>query len=136
MPTRIFVNMHVKDLATSMTFFKKLGWSFNMQFTNEDAACLVISDTIHCMLHTMSSIQRFLPNGKTAADPTKHTEVLLAFSVDRRDAVDTLYAQALSGGATECRPAEDHGFMYARSFNDLDGHIWEVFWMDEDHVQG
>jgi predicted lactoylglutathione lyase len=62
--------------------------------------------------------------------------VLLAFSVDRREAVDTLYAQALSGGATECRPAEDHGFMYARSFNDLDGHIWEVFWMDEDHLQG
>ena len=136
MPTRIFVNMQVNDLANSMTFFKKLGWSFNMQFTNEDAACLVISETIYCMLHTSSSIQRFLPEGKSAADPTKHTEVLLALSVDSREAVDAMYNRALAGGATECRPAEDHGFMFARSFNDLDGHIWEVFWMDANHVQG
>ncbi len=136
MPTQIFVNMQVADLANSMTFFKKLGWSFNMRFTNEDAACLVISETIYCMLHTSSSIQRFLPKGKTAADPTKSTEVLLAFSVESREAVDVMYSKALAGGATECRPAEDHGFMFARSFNDPDGHIWEVFWMDEKKAQG
>lgn len=133
MPTQIFVNMQVKDLADSMSFFKKLGWNFNMQFTNEDAACLVISDTIYCMLHTPSSILRFLPNGKSAVDPTKQTEVLLAFSVDSREAVDVVYNKALLSGATECRAAEDHGFMVARSFNDLDGHIWEVFWMDPKH---
>ncbi|MBK6777340.1 MAG: glyoxalase/bleomycin resistance/extradiol dioxygenase family protein [Flavobacteriales bacterium] len=136
MPTQIFVNMQVNDLANSMTFFKKLGWSFNMQFTNDDAACLVISNTIYCMLHTSSSIQRFLPKGKTVGDATKSTEVLLAFSVESREAVDVLYNKALAGGATECRPAEDHGFMFARSFNDLDGHIWEVFWMDQKQAQG
>ena len=134
MPTQIFVNIQVSDLAASMGFFKKLGWKFNMQFTNEDAACLVISDTIYCMLHTPSSLQRFLPMGKTAADPSRNTEVLLAFSVDSKEGVEALYANAIAGGATECRPAEDHGFMYARSFNDLDGHIWEVFWMDPNHV--
>jgi predicted lactoylglutathione lyase len=136
MPTQIFVNMQVKDLATSMNFFEKLDWSFNMQFTNEDAACLVISDSIFCMLHTPSSLQRFLPAGKSAADATKHTEVLLAVSVESREAVDVVYDKALAAGATECRPAEDHGFMFARSFNDLDGHIWEVFWMDASQAQG
>jgi predicted lactoylglutathione lyase len=136
MPTQIFVNMQVNDLATSMDFFKKLGWSFNMQFTNEDAACLVISDSIFCMLHTPNSQQRFLPAGKSAADATKQTEVLLAVSVESREAVDAIYNKALAAGATECRPAEDHGFMFARSFNDLDGHIWEVFWMDVKRAQG
>ncbi len=134
--TKIFVNMQVNDLATSMAFFKKLGLSFNMQFTNEDAACLVISDSIFCMLHTPKSLQRFLPAGKSATDATTHTGILLAVSVESREAVDTVYNKALAAGATECRPAEDHGFMFARSFNDLDGHIWEVFWMDENHVQG
>lgn len=135
MPTQIFINMVVSDLARSMSFFQKLGWKFNMQFTNEDAACLVISDTIYCMLHTPTSIQRFLPKGKSAADPTKHTEVLLAFSVGNRDEVENVHTNALAAGATECRPADDHGFMYSRSFNDLDGHIWEVFWMDQKQVQ-
>jgi predicted lactoylglutathione lyase len=134
MPTQIFVNMVVSDLKRSMSFFQALGWNFNPQFTNDDAACLVISDTIYCMLHTPTSIKRFLPSGKSAADATKHTEVLLAFSVDGREAVESVYGKAIAGGATECRPAEDHGFMYARSFNDLDGHIWEVFWMDANQV--
>lgn len=136
MPTQIFVNMVVSDLKRSMSFFQQLGWTFNMQFTNDDAACLVISDTIYCMLHTPTSIKRFLPPGKSAADATKQTEVLLAFSVDSRDAVEAAYNKAIAGGATECRPADDHGFMYSRSFNDLDGHIWEVFWMDQKAVQG
>ncbi|MBL7955546.1 MAG: VOC family protein [Flavobacteriales bacterium] len=136
MPTQIFINMVVSDLKRSMSFFQQLGWTFNMQFTNDDAACLVISDTIYCMLHTPTSIKRFLPPSKAAADATKHTEVLLAFSVDSRDAVEAAYNKAIAGGATECRPADDHGFMYSRSFNDLDGHIWEVFWMDQKAVQG
>lgn len=134
MPTQIFVNMHVKDLPSSKAFFEKLGWSFNPQFTNDDAACLVISDTIFAMLHTSKSIERFLPKGKVTADAHKQTEVLLALSTDSRDGVERIYANAIAGGATECRPAEDHGFMYARSFNDLDGHIWEVLWMNPDHV--
>ena len=131
MPTQIFVNMHVKDLDKSKVFFESLGYNFNPQFTDENAACLVISDTIYCMLLTTESMNRFIPNGKTIADATKTTETLLAFSMDSKDAVDAHYTKAIVAGATECRPAEDHGFMYARSFNDLDGHIWEFFWFDQ-----
>ncbi|MGV9011444.1 MAG: VOC family protein [Flavobacteriales bacterium] len=135
MPTQIFVNMHVKDLAKSKAFFEQLGYSFNPQFTDDNAACLVISDTIFCMLLTTGHMERFVPQGKTIADATKTTETLLALSCGSKDAVITIYDKAIAAGATECRPAEDHGFMYARSFNDLDGHIWEVFWMDPSAVK-
>ena len=135
MPQQIFVNMHVKDLAQSKTFFEKLGWSFNPQFTDENAPCLVISDTIFCMLLTTESMNRFVPKGKTIADASKTTETLLALSFESKDAVNTVYDKAIAGGATECRPADDHGFMFARSFNDLDGHIWEVFWFDPNALQ-
>ncbi|MBK7382897.1 MAG: glyoxalase/bleomycin resistance/extradiol dioxygenase family protein [Flavobacteriales bacterium] len=135
MPTQIFVNMHVKDLAKSKTFFETLGYSFNPQFTDDNAACLVISETIYCMLLTTGHMERFVPKGKAIADATKTTETLLALSMDSKDAVSSHYAKAIAAGATECRPAEDHGFMYGRSFNDLDGHIWEVFWMDPKALQ-
>lgn len=135
MPTQIFVNMHVKDLAKSKVFFEKLGYSFNPQFTDENAACLVISDTIYCMLLTTGQMERFVPMGKTIADAHKTTETLLALSCDSKDAVDALFDKAIAAGATETRPTEDHGFMYGRSFNDLDGHIWEVFWFDPNALQ-
>lgn len=136
MSTRIFINMHVKDLPKSKVFFEQLGYSFNPQFTDENAASLVISDTIYCMLLTTGHMQRFIPKGKTIADASKTTEVLLALSFDSKDAVNAIFDKAITAGATECRPTEDHGFMYGRSFNDLDGHIWEVFWMDPKAVQG
>ncbi len=135
MPTQIFVNMQVRDLARSKTFFEKLGYSFNPQFTDDNAACLVISDTIFAMLLTTESMMRFLPKGKTIADVTKTTETMLALSCDSKDTVNATFDKAIAGGATECRPADDHGFMYARSFNDLDGHIWEVFWFDPSALQ-
>ena len=135
MPTQIFVNMHVKDLAKSKAFFEQLRYSFNPQFSDENAACLVISDTIYCMLLTTGHMERFIPKGKSIADATTTTETLLALSCDSKDAVNRIYDKAIAAGATECRPAEDHGFMYARSFNDLDGHIWEVFWMDPSAVK-
>ena len=135
MPTQIFMNMHVKDLDRSKAFFEKLGYSFNPQFTDANAACLVISDTIYCMLLNTESMNRFVPEGKTIADAAKTTEVLLALSFDSKDAVDALFEKAISSGATECRPAEDHGFMFSRSFNDLDGHIWEAFWFDPSAIQ-
>ncbi|MBP6312916.1 MAG: VOC family protein [Flavobacteriales bacterium] len=134
MTTQIFVNMQVNDLARSKAFFEALGYSFNAQFTNDDAAALVISDTIYAMLHTPKSMTRFLPKGKSAADATKHTEVLLALSFENKDAVNVIFDKAIAAGATECRPTEDHGFMYGRSFNDLDGHVWEVFWMEPSAV--
>ena len=135
MATQVFINMQVKDLQRSKAFFEALGYSFNPQFTNDEAASLVISDTIYAMLHTPSSLQRFLPKGKSAADATKSTEVLLALSFESKDAVNAIFEKAIAAGGTECRPAEDHGFMFGRSFNDLDGHIWEVFWMNPAHVQ-
>ena len=134
MTTQIFVNVQVNDLAKSKAFFEALGYSFNAQFTNDDAAALVISDTICAMLHTPKSLERFLPKGKTASDATKHTEVLLALSFESKDAVNTIYDKAITAGATECRPTEDYGFMYGRSFEDPDGHIWEVFWMEPSAV--
>lgn len=130
MPTQIFVNMHVKDLAKSKAFFQSLGYTFNPQFEDETAACLVISDTIYSMLMTTAGMTRFLPQGKAIADASKVTETMLALSFDSKDAVNAIYDKAIAEGATEARAAEDHGFMYTRSFNDLDGHIWEVFWFD------
>ncbi len=135
MPTQIFVNMHVRDLARSKIFFEKLGYSFNPQFTDDNAACLVISDTIYAMLLTTESMNRFIPKGKSIADANKTTEVLLALSFDSKDAVNAIAEKAYAAGATEARPAEDHGFMFSRSFNDLDGHIWEVFWFDPKALQ-
>ena len=135
MPTQIFVNMHVRDLSRSKTFFEKLGYTFNPQFSDDKAACLVISDTIYAMLLTTESMNRFMPKGKTIADATKTTEVFLALSCDGKDAVNMMADKAIAAGGTEVRPAEDHGFMYSRNFNDLDGHIWEVFWFDPAAVQ-
>lgn len=134
MATKIFVNLPVKDLQKSMDFFSKLGYSFNPKFTNEKAACMVISEDIYSMLLTEAFFQGFTP--KTVTDAQKGTEVLLALSADSRQAVDELVNKALAAGGTEVREPQDHGFMYARSFNDLDGHIWEIFWMDPDAVNG
>ena len=135
MTTQIFINMHVKDLAKSKAFFEDLGYTFKRQFTDENAACLVISDTIYAMLLTTGHMERFVPKEKTISDATRTTETLLALSVESKEAVNVLFKKAIAAGATECRPTEDHGFMYGRSFNDLDGHIWEVFWMDPTALQ-
>lgn len=130
MSTRIFVNMHAKDLAKRQVFFEKPGYHFNPQFTDENTACLVISDNIFCMLLTTGQMERSVPKGKTIADATKSTETLLALSTDSKDAVNALFDKAIAAGGTEARPTQDHGFMYGRSFNDLDGHIRVVFWFD------
>jgi len=129
MTQMIFVNMQVSDLKKSMSFFKELGYDFNLNFTDEKtAACLVISDTIFAMLHTPDSFKGFLT--KPASDPHKATEVLLALNLDNRADVDRYVDKALSLGATVARPPEDLGFMYTRSYNDLDGHVWEICWLD------
>ena len=128
MATKIFVNLPVKNLDASITFFKALGYAFNPQFTDETAACMVISDDIYAMLLTQKRFKDFTP--KQIADATKSTEVLVALSADSREDVDRLVEAALNAGATKTREPMDHGFMYERSFNDLDGHIWEIFYMD------
>jgi predicted lactoylglutathione lyase len=133
MSTKIFVNLPVKDLDKSKAFFAALGYAFNAQFTDETAACMVISDDIYAMLLTEAKFRDFSP--RPIADAHKVTEVLLALSCDSKDKVNEMADKAVAAGGTEVRPPQDHGFMFLRTFADLDGHIWEVFWMDPATVQ-
>jgi uncharacterized protein len=133
MATSIFVNLPVKNLDKTKAFFTALGYNFNPQFTNESAACMVISDTIFAMLLTEPFFQGF--TDKQITDTQKSKEVLLALSTDSREGVDDMVDKAIAAGGNEPRPALDHGFMYTRSFDDLDGHTWEIFWMNPNHVQ-
>lgn len=134
MATSIFLNLPVKDLEKTKEFFLKLGYTFNQQFTDEKAASLVISENIYAMLITEPYFKTFIPNNEIA-DTGKAKEVLVALSADSRQQVDELADKAIAAGGKKFRDPEDHGFMYARSFEDLDGHVWEVFWMNPDHVQ-
>jgi len=126
---QIFVNLPIKDMQRSLAFFKALGLSFNKQFTNEQGACLEIAENIYAMLLVEAFFQGFtkLP----IADARKSTEVLIALSCDSRAEVDALVAKAVAAGATTPNAPTDHGFMYQSGFADLDGHQWEVFWMDQ-----
>ena len=128
MPTKIFVNLPVKDLERSKAFFAKLGYSFNPQFTDERAACMVIGEDIYTMLLSVPFFKTF--TRKEIADAAKATEVLVALTADSKEQVDEMLRKALAAGAKEAREPMEYEFMYGRSFEDLDGHIWEVFWMD------
>lgn len=127
MPTQIFVNLPVKDLQSSVDFFGRLGYAFNPQFTDENATCMIIGDDIFAMLLVEPFFRTFID--KDIADAHRTAEVILALSAESRDGVDALVGKAVAAGATEPRPAQDHGFMYQRSYQDLDGHLWEVFHM-------
>ena len=133
MATKIFVNLPVKDLEKSTAFFKALGYSFNAQFTDATAACMVISEDIYAMLLTHAKFKAFTPN--PISDATRATEVLLALSCDSRGQVDDLVRKAVAAGGKTYNEPQDHGFMYGHGYQDLDGHIWEVFWMNPSHVQ-
>lgn len=128
MPTKIFVNLPVKDLNKSVSFFTSLGFLFNQQFTDETAACMIIADNIYAMLLIHEKFQEFTT--KQIVDAHKSTEVLTCIAFEMKENVDILVDTALEYGATETTPAKDFGFMYNRSFNDLDGHIWEIIWME------
>lgn len=125
----IFVNLPVSDLKKTMAFFDKLGFTFNAQFTNDDAACMVIGPNIYCMLLRRERFMDFIPGG-AISDASKSTEVMTALRCDSRERVDEYIGRAIAAGGTTFRPPEDHGFMYGHAFRDLDGHIWEVFWMN------
>lgn len=133
MSRQLFVNLPVRDLAKSTAFFKKLGFTFNEQFTDATAACLVISEHNFAMLLTHEKFKQFIVNG--IADAITTTEVLVAISCVSREEVDKLTTTALSAGGSPHMPAQDHGFMYGTSFRDPDGHVWELFWMDPKAVQ-
>jgi predicted lactoylglutathione lyase len=129
MNSMIFVNLPVSDLPRSRRFFAALGYRFDPKFTNDDAACMVINEgSIYAMLLTRGFFQQFTP--REIADASKTTEVLTCLSAPSREAVNELVDKALAAGGTEPRPAQDHGFMFGRSFADPDGHIWEIMWMD------
>lgn len=130
MDTKIFVNLPVADLGASIAFFEALGFKANPQFTDETAACIVISDDIHAMLLTHPKFAEFTK--KPIADATKTTEVLTCLSVPSREEVDRLADAALAAGGTPANEPMDLGFMFGRSFQDPDGHVWEIIWMDMD----
>jgi len=134
MATNIFVNLAVKNLDKTKEFFSNLGYTFNQQFSDEKAACMVISETIYAMLISEAYFKTFIPN-KEISDTSKSKEVLLALSADSRQQVDELADKAIAAGGKNFRDPDDHEFMYSRSFEDLDGHVWEVFWMNPEHVQ-
>jgi predicted lactoylglutathione lyase len=129
----IFVNVCVKDLSKSIAFFEQIGFTFNPQFTDENAACMLIGENMYAMLLTEGHFSMFTK--KPIADATTVTEAIVALSLDSRAEVDVLVDQALAAGATLYADPIDHGFMYTRSFADLDGHQWEFFWMDPSVVQ-
>jgi predicted lactoylglutathione lyase len=133
MDRMIFVNLPVRDLARTKDFFGKLGFEFNPKFTDEKAACMIISDKAFVMLLAEPFFKTFTKNA--IADTSKHTEALLCLSCPDREAVDALVKKAVESGGKPAMPAQDHGFMYGWSFYDVDGHHWEVMWMDPTAAQ-
>jgi predicted lactoylglutathione lyase len=130
----IFVNLPVKDLGRSVKFFTELGFTFNPQFTDTTAACMVVTETIYVMLLTGAKFQSFTP--KPIANAQQSTEVLLALAMESRGAVEALVQKGFDLGGTRYAEPQDHGFMYQHGFADLDGHIWEIFYMDPSVVNG
>jgi predicted lactoylglutathione lyase len=128
MAREIYVNLPVQDLKKSTVFFSSLGFTFNQQFTDETAACMVISEDIYAMLLTHAKFKEFTPN--PICDATKSTEMLVCLSCDSRAAVDDMVRKAVAGGGKTYNQPQDHGFMYGHGFQDLDGHIWELIYME------
>ena len=133
MATSLFLNLPVKDLSRAVSFFTKLGYTFNAQFTNESATCMIVSENIYVMLLVEKFFQTF--TDKKLIDRSTSINALVALSAGSREAVNRFVDTAIAAGAKEHRAPQDHGFMYSRSFEDLDGHVWESFWMDQAHVQ-
>lgn len=128
MNKQIFVNLPVKNLDRTKEFFASLGYTFNAQFTDEKAACMVVSGDIYVMLLTENFFQTFTK--KPVADASKTTEVLICLSCDSRAQVDDMVAKAVTAGGKVPREPQDYGFMYSHAFEDLDGHIWELAYME------
>ena len=128
MVKEIYVNLPVKDLNRTIEFFTKLGFTFNPQFTNENATCMIIGPNIYAMLLIEEFFQTFTK--KPISDATKSIEVIQALSLDSRQEVDDMVAKAIQAGGTAPNETQDHGWMYSHGFEDLDGHFWEVFYAD------
>ena len=133
MATKLFVNLPVKDLKKTIVFFTKLGFTFNPQFTDENATCMIIGENIFAMLLGEKFFKTF--TNKEICNSTKSTEAILALSAESREKVDEMIKKVISAGGIETRQPQDHGWMYGRSFQDVDGHLWEIFYMDESAIK-
>lgn len=128
MTTQIFINVPVRDLGAAMAYYKALGFDHNPQFTDETAACIVISDAIYVMVLTHDKFAQF--SSKPIPDARQVTGALYALTRDSRADVDAIADAGLKAGGTETRDTMDYGFMYSRAVADIDGHVWEYVWMD------
>ena len=128
---QIFVNLPVKDLKKTVDFFSKLGFKFNPVFTDENATCMVISEDIYAMLLVEKFFKSFIPD-KEICDSKRSAEALVALSAGSRKEVDELVGKAVAAGGSEYRQTQDYGWMYGRAFQDINGHIWEIFYMNMD----
>lgn len=128
MATQIFVNLSVKNLNRSVEFFTKLGFKFNPEFADETATCMIVGENIFVMLLTEAKFKTFTP--KEICDATKSTEVLVCLSLESREEVDEIVHEAVASGGTTYSEPKDYGFMWQHGFQDLDGHIWELIYMD------
>lgn len=133
MGTHIFVNLPVRDLDKSVEFFGKLGYKFNPDFTDETAACMIVSKEIFVMLLTQEKFKLFIPN--EICDAKKSTEVLVCLSCESRERVDQMVRTAVDAGGSTYNEPQDHGFMYVHGFQDLDGHIWEIMFIEPSAVK-
>jgi uncharacterized protein len=133
MSTKIFVNLPVKDLKQSIEFFTKLGYTFNAQFTDETATCMIVSPDIYVMLLTEAKFKSFIPH--EICDTTKCSESLVCLSCESREDVDDLVHKAISAGGKTFSEPQDYGFMYSHAFQDRDGHIWALIYMDPTFVK-
>jgi predicted lactoylglutathione lyase len=131
---KLFVNIPVNDLQRSIEFFEALGFTFNAQFTDATATCMLVGEDAYFMLLTREKFASFAR--RPSSDSERLTSAIFAFSVDNREQVDALVNKAIEAGGSHVSEPRDHGFMYEWSFYDLDGHHWEVFWMDPNAVQG
>ena len=129
MAKKIFVNLPVKDLDKTVAFFTALGFSFNPQFTDENATCMIISEDIYVMFLVEKFFKTFTK--KEIADYSRTTEVILCLSADNRSGVDDMVRKAIEAGGSRSNDPQDHGWMYGHSFQDVDGHLWEVVYIDE-----
>ena len=132
MASKIFINLAVKDLKKSIDFFTKLGFSFNPQFTDEQATCMIVGDNIFAMLVIEQRFKDFTK--KEICNAHKNTEVLIAIDADSREKVDEMVKTAVDAGGSIYMEPQDHGWMYGHSFADLDGHQWEIMYMDENAI--
>ena len=133
MVTKIFINLPVKDLNNTIDFFTKLGFKFNPQFTDENATCMIVGEDIFVMLLVEKFFKTFTK--KEICDTSKDTEVIVALSVESREKVDQMINKALESGGKESREPQNHGWMYGRSFEDINKHLWEIIYMDESAVK-